>query len=392
MGPLPDTSSVLPVREYLLVALTAAVVTFLLVGLVRALAFRVGAVAYPRQRDVHVKPMPRMGGLAMYGGVLGGMLLAHQLPVLRAAFDFSYDPWAVMVGGGVIVLVGVLDDRFELDSLTKLAGQVTSAGILVLFGLQWLVFWIPWGPGDGQGSLLVLDQNQGALLTVLLAVTMVNAMNFVDGLDGLAAGIGLIAAVATCAFCIGVLAKNGGDVGSYPPALIAATLAGACLGFLPHNFNPARIFMGDSGSMLIGLMLAAAVTSASGKLNYRSIDGSGQSIETVDMLGLLSPLLLVAAVLFVPMLDLLMAVVRRTRRGESPFSADKMHLHHRLLEIGHSQRRAVLLIYLWAGVLAFGTVSLTLFDATVVGWCLAAGLLIALLVSVVPRLRELRRA
>ncbi|WP_447004042.1 glycosyltransferase family 4 protein [Saccharothrix isguenensis] len=385
MGQLPAVSNVLPVREYLLVALTAAVVTFLLVGLVRKLAFRIGAVAYPRQRDVHVKPMPRMGGLAMYGGVLGGMLLAHQLPVLRSAFDFSYDPYAVIVGGGVIVLVGVLDDRFELDSLTKLAGQVTAAGILVLFGLQWLLFWVPWGDdGEGTGSLLSLDQNQGAILSVLLAVTMVNAMNFVDGLDGLAAGIGLIAATATCVFSIGLLANNGGDVGAYPPALIAATLAGACLGFLPHNFNPARIFMGDSGSMLIGLMLAAATISASGKINY-------ESVRATDVLGLLSPLVVVAAVLFVPMLDLLMAVVRRTRRGESPFSADKMHLHHRLLEIGHSQRRAVLLIYLWAGVLAFGAVALTLFDVVVVVWCLGIGLLLALLVSAIPRLREVRR-
>ncbi|WP_158843408.1 glycosyltransferase family 4 protein [Saccharothrix deserti] len=386
MGQLPAVSNVLPVREYLLVALTAAVVTFLLVGLVRALAFKIGAVAYPRQRDVHVKPMPRMGGLAMYGGVLGGMLLAHQLPVLRSAFDFSYDPYAVIVGGGVIVLVGVLDDRFELDSLTKLAGQVTAAGILVLFGLQWLYFWVPWGDGDGStGSLLSLDQNQGAILSVLLAVTMVNAMNFVDGLDGLAAGIGLIAAAATCVFSIGLLANNGGDVGAYPPALIAATLAGACLGFLPHNFNPARIFMGDSGSMLIGLMLAAATISASGKINY-------ESVRATEVLGLLSPLVVVAAVLFVPLLDLLMAVVRRTRRGESPFSADKMHLHHRLLEIGHSQRRAVLLIYLWAGVLAFGAVALTLFDVVVVVWCLAIGLVLALLVSAIPRLREVRRS
>ena len=385
MGQLPAVSNVLPVREYLLVALTAAVVTFLLVGLVRALAFRIGAVAYPRQRDVHVRPMPRMGGLAMYGGVLGGMLLAHQLPVLRSAFDFSHDPYAVIVGGGVIVLVGVLDDRFELDSLTKLAGQVTAAGILVLFGLQWMSFWLPWGDdGEGTGSLLSLDQNQGAILSVLLAVTMVNAMNFVDGLDGLAAGIGLIAAAATCVFSIGLLANNGGDVGAYPPALIAATLAGACLGFLPHNFNPARIFMGDSGSMLIGLMLAAATISASGKINY-------ESVRATDVLGLLSPLVVVAAVLFVPMLDLLMAVVRRTRRGESPFSADKMHLHHRLLEIGHSQRRAVLLIYLWAGVLAFGAVALTLFDVVVVVWCLVIGLVLALLVSAIPRLREVRR-
>ncbi|GLZ30195.1 undecaprenyl-phosphate alpha-N-acetylglucosaminyl 1-phosphate transferase [Lentzea sp. NBRC 105346] len=375
------SSFVLPVREYFLVGLTAAVVTFLLTGMVRLLAFRIGAVAYPRQRDVHVQPMPRMGGLAIYGGVLGGMLLAHQLPVLRAAFDFSNDPIGVIIAGGVIVLVGVIDDRFELDSLTKLAGQVTAAGILVLFGLQWMLAWVPWGGG----ATISLDQNQGALLTVLLAVTMINAMNFVDGLDGLAAGIGLIAAGATCAFSIGLLVQNEGSVDAYPPALIAATLAGACLGFLPHNFNPARIFMGDSGSMLIGLMLAAATTSASGKINVGSRPAA-------DLLGLLSPLIVVAAVLFVPLLDLLMAVVRRTARGQSPFSADKMHLHHRLLEIGHSQRRAVLLIYLWAGVLAFGAVALTLFDPIIVVTFLVIGLIVAVFVSAIPRLREARKS
>ncbi|MDX8030952.1 MraY family glycosyltransferase [Lentzea sp. BCCO 10_0856] len=377
----PASSFVLPVREYLLVALIAAVVTFLLVGLVRAMAFKLGAVAYPRQRDVHVQPMPRMGGVAIYGGVLCGMFVAHQLPVLRTAFDFSNDPWGVIVAGGVIVLVGAIDDRFELDSLTKLAGQVTAAGILVLFGLQWMIAWVPW---DG-GATISLDQNQGALLTVLLAVTMINAMNFVDGLDGLAAGIGLIAAAATCAFSIGLLVERQGAVEAYPPALIAAALAGACLGFLPHNFNPARIFMGDSGSMLIGLMLAAATTSASGKINQAT--GSA-----VDLLGLLSPLIVVAAVLFVPLLDLLMAIIRRTRRGESPFSPDKMHLHHRLLEIGHSQRRAVLLIYLWAGVLAFGAVALTLFDPVIVATCFVIGLIVTFVVSVIPRLREARKS
>jgi UDP-GlcNAc:undecaprenyl-phosphate GlcNAc-1-phosphate transferase len=183
---------------------------------------------------------------------------------------------------------------------------------------------------------------------------------------------------------MGVLAKTGGDVSAYPPALIAATLAGACLGFLPHNFQPARIFMGDSGSMLIGLMLAASSTSASGHIPYTSYAGK-------DVLALLSPLVVVAAVLFVPLLDLLMAVVRRTRRGLSPFSADKMHLHHRLLEIGHSQRRAVLLIYLWAGLLAFGAVALSLFDVVVVAWVVGAGLVLALFVSAVPRLRDAQR-
>lgn len=373
----------LPIREFLLVVLTTAALTFLSTGLVRRLAFWIGAVAYPRKRDVHTTPMPRMGGLAMYIGVCGGMLLAHQLPVLRRAFDYTLDPVAVLIGGGVIVAIGMLDDKFELDSLTKFAGQITSAGILVLFGLQWYIFWVPWGADDGKGSILVLDQDQGSLLVVLLVVTMVNAMNFVDGLDGLAAGIGLISAIATLAFSLNLLQLRGGDVNNYAPALIAAALAGACLGFLPHNFQPARIFMGDSGSMLIGLMLAASSTSASGRV---------ANFGAPQILALLSPLLVVAAVLFVPLLDLLMAVVRRTRKGLSPFHPDKMHLHHRLLEIGHSQRRAVLLIYLWAAVLAFGTVALSMFDLFVVVWGIGIGLVFALLVSVIPRLRDVRRS
>lgn len=383
MGPLPDaTPAGLPVREYLLVALTAAAVTYLLTGLIRRFAMRMGAVAVPRARDVHSVVMPRMGGLAMYLGVVGGMLLAHQLPVLRRAFDYSLDPYAVLIGGGVIVLVGALDDRFELDSLTKFAGQTTAAGLLVLMGLQWVEFWVPWGgQGGGIGSVLVLDSNQGGILTVLLVVTLVNAINFVDGLDGLAAGIGLISAVAICAFSLGLLGSSNGNVADYPPALIGATMAGACLGFLPHNFQPARIFMGDSGSMLIGLMLAASSTSASGRVNFIQLGAK-------DALALLSPLLVVAAVLFVPLLDLLMAVVRRTRRGQSPFSADKMHLHHRMLEIGHSQRRAVLLIYLWAGLIAFGAVALTLFNVTVTIVGIVLGLVLAVLVSAVPRLRD----
>lgn len=368
----------LPIREYLLVGLTTSVLTFLSVGLVRRLAIRWGAVAHPRQRDVHTVPIPRMGGMAMYIGVCGGMLLAHQLPVLRRAFEYSLDPVAVLLGGGLIMVIGMLDDRYELDSLTKFAGQVTCAGVLVLLGLQWITMWVPWG-GDGPGgSTMILDQNQGAILTVLLVVTMVNAMNFIDGLDGLAAGVGLISATATCAFSLHLLDQSGGDVTYYPPALIAATLAGACLGFLPHNFQPAKIFMGDSGSMLIGLMMAGATTSASGKVS--GPDGA----ETI---ALLSPLLVLVAVLFLPVLDLAMAVIRRTRKGLSPFHADKMHLHHRLLEVGHTQRRAVLLIYLWAAVLAFGTVALSLFDVFAVVWGIGIGLLIALVVSIVPRLR-----
>ncbi len=372
--------SVLPLREYLLVGLTTAVVTFLLTGLVRMLAIRTGAVAMPRERDVHRAPIPRLGGVAMYGGILGGVLLSHQLPVLRKSFEFSGDVWGVLVAGGIIMLIGALDDRFELDSLTKFAGQVTAAGVLALYGVQWFIFWVPWNGGpDSVGSVLILGQDQAVFVTVALAVVLVNAMNFIDGLDGLAAGIGLIAAVAIGAFTLQLLHRSGGSVSAYPPTLIAALIAGACLGFLPHNFQPARIFMGDSGAMLIGLMLAAASTSASGRVDPGSYGAT-------DVLALFSPLLVVAAVLFVPLLDLLLAVVRRTRAGRSPFAADKLHLHHRLLEIGHSHRRAVLLIYLWAALLAFGAVALTLFDVYLVVWSIMLGLLIAVLGSMVPRL------
>jgi UDP-GlcNAc:undecaprenyl-phosphate GlcNAc-1-phosphate transferase len=379
-------STVLPIREYLLTGLVAAVITFLLTGPVRVLAVRLGAVAWPRGRDVHSTPTPRWGGLAMLGGVLGGVLLAYQLPALRLAFGYSDEVVGALVAVVVLGIVGALDDRFELDAITKLAGQTTAAGLLVLAGVQWLTFWIPWGGGGSglSGSFLILGQEQGVLLTVVVTVALVNAMNFVDGLDGLAAGIGLIAATATAVFAIGLVRANGNDPAAYSPALLAVVLAGACLGFLPHNFNPARIFMGDSGSMLIGLMLAAATTSASGKIVATDAAGT-------DVLALFAPILAGAAVAFVPVLDLMMAVVRRTRAGTSPFSPDKMHLHHRLLEIGHSHRRAVLLIYLWAAVLAYGAVALALVgDRFVVLSAVGVGLVVAILASAVPRLRAPR--
>jgi UDP-GlcNAc:undecaprenyl-phosphate GlcNAc-1-phosphate transferase len=375
------TELILPFREYLLAGFTSAVITFLLVGPVRVLALRLGAVAWPRGRDVHVTPTPRWGGVAMLAGCLAGVGMAYQLPALRLAFD-SYEVVAVMAAALLLVGVGALDDKYDLDALTKFAGQTTAAGVLVIFGVQLSVFWVPWG--GNPGSFLILGPDQSAVLTVLLTVALVNAMNFVDGLDGLAAGIGMIAATAIGLFAIGLVRRVGNDPTAYSPALIAVVLAGACLGFLPHNFNPARIFMGDSGSMLIGLLLAASTTSASGRIINTEVDGT-------DLVGLFAPLIVLAAGIFVPLLDLLMAVVRRTRNGMSPFTPDKMHLHHRMLEIGHSHRRAVLLIYLWAGVLAFGAVALALMDdVPVVLWTTGAGLLIAVIATAVPRERRRR--
>ena len=275
-----------PIRELLLVCLTAAVVTFLATGGVRVLANKFGAVAAPRERDVHVVPTPRLGGTGMYLGMLVALLFASQLPALTRGFGYTQDIPAALVAGFVIVGVGVIDDRWGLDALTKFVGQVTAAGVLVVMGVSWYIIYVPWSDG---GFTVVLDQLQAGLVTVLVTVVMVNAMNFVDGLDGLAAGLGLIASVAICIFSVGLLNEQGGDVGVYPPAVIAAALAGACLGFLPHNFQPARIFMGDSGSMLIGLMLATVSTSASGRIPLTAYGPR-------DLVGLLTPLLLVGAV------------------------------------------------------------------------------------------------
>ncbi|WP_278315303.1 glycosyltransferase family 4 protein [Lolliginicoccus levis] len=367
-----------PIRELMLICLTAAVITFLATGLVRVLAIRFGAVAYPRDRDVHVAPTPRLGGVGMFLGLLAALYLAGQLPALTRGFEFSSDVQAALLAGAVIVVVGVIDDRWGLDALTKFVGQITAAGMLVLLGVSWYVLYLP-------GTTLVLDQLQSAGLTVFLTVLIVNAMNFVDGLDGLAAGLGLIAAVALAAFSVGLLLDQGGDVSVYPPAMLAAALAGACLGFLPHNFQPARIFMGDSGSMLIGVMLAAISTSASGKI---SLDLYGPR----DLLGLYAPLILVLAVLFVPFLDLLLAVIRRTRAGRSPFSPDKMHLHHRLLEIGHTHRRVVLVIYSWVALLAFTAVGSSLLDWHLVVPVAGIIALVLVVLTFVPRFSRRARS
>jgi UDP-GlcNAc:undecaprenyl-phosphate GlcNAc-1-phosphate transferase len=326
------------VREYLLVLLASAAITYVTVPVVRWYAVRWKVMAEIRDRDVHDTPIPRLGGVAMYLGFLAGMLVASQLGFVSAVFSESRDAWAVITGGTLIFLVGVVDDIWGLDALTKAAGQIIAAGVMVLQGVQLL--WLPFN------GVTVLDYNSSVILTVLLIVVMVNAINFVDGLDGLAAGIIGIGSLAFFAFSY-LLSVDRGIDRATTAALLSAVLAGLCAGFLAHNFNPARIFMGDSGSMLAGLLLSASVITLTGKIDPYSVPDAA-------LLPALMPLLLPFAVLAVPLVDLLLAVVRRTRAGRSPFAPDKQHLHHRLLEIGHSQRQAVLIMYLWAGALAVG--------------------------------------
>ncbi|RLV51027.1 undecaprenyl/decaprenyl-phosphate alpha-N-acetylglucosaminyl 1-phosphate transferase [Nocardioides mangrovicus] len=364
-------------REYLLVFLVAGTVSYLLCVVARELAMHSGAVAQVRDRDVHAIPIPYFGGVAMLGGLWAGYLLAHQLPFLSTASPtIFHDARTVLIGGTIICAVGVLDDLIELDALTKLGGQIVAAAFLVLNGVQLLSFRVP-------GGQFVLDPTQGLLLTIVLVVATVNAVNFVDGLDGLAGGVIAIGAVAFFAFSY-KLADVNGETLAITAALLSAVLGGACMGFLPHNFSPARIFMGDSGSMLLGLVLAGSAVTLTGQ--FATVD-LGSPASTLPMF---LPLLLPVSILLVPFLDLVLAVVRRTRAGKMFYQPDKKHLHHRLLEFGHSQRRAVLIMWLWAALIAFGTVFACLYYSQPVTWAAIAVWLVATLAAtfVLPRVHR----
>lgn len=372
----------IPLRELGLVILVAAAITYLSTGIIRTVMVKSGRLNEIRERDVHVIPKPRLGGVAMFSGFLGAVFLADQLPALTRGFmPITPEMNAVIWAGFVIVVVGALDDLFDLDAITKLVGQVIGAVTMSLLGLTWSILYVPFGGG----TTLLLDQVQSTILTSLLTVALINALNFVDGLDGLSAGVGMIAGAAILLFSLTILFDQNGAVSAYPPAIIAAALVGICAGVLPHNFEPSRIFMGDSGSMLIGLLLAAASTSASGKINM-SLYGAA------DLIALISPIIVVLAAVAIPLLDLVMAVVRRVGRGASPFAPDKMHLHHRLLSIGHTHRRVVLVLYTWASAVAFGAVSFSVVPPLFATGLSICGILIAVAVTAVPVMKSRRAA
>jgi len=366
-----------PSLEYLLVAAVGMGGTFLATPVARAIALTWKAVAKPRDRDVHAVATPRLGGVAIFAGFALALFTAGQLPNLRDAFTKNGPEMSwIVIAAGIICLIGALDDRYELDSLTKLAGQVLATGIMVTRGgVQLALIYIP-----GYGTL-VLSRDLAIPVTILLTVLAINAVNFIDGLDGLAAGVTAIGAAGFFVFGYHLAQDNRIQVAA-APMLIAAALVGVCLGFLPHNFWPARIFMGDSGSMLVGLLLSAAATTATTYADPQTFDGA------VGSLPLALPLLALA-VFAIPFIDLVLAVFRRVGHGQSPFTPDKRHLHHRLLALGHSHRRAVLLMYFWAAWGAFGCTAFSVFHAdTVLVAILAGGFVVGLLLLVKPRRRR----
>ncbi|MFV2117739.1 MraY family glycosyltransferase [Streptomyces sp. Act-28] len=372
-------------RDYLLTLCITAAVTYLLTGPVRKFAIAAGAMPEIRARDVHREPTPRLGGIAMFFGLCAGLLVADHLDRLNSVFALSNEPRALLSGAALIWLIGVLDDKFEIDALIKLGGQMIAAGVMVMQGLT--ILWLPI-PGVGTVGL---TQWQGTLLTVALVVLTINAVNFVDGLDGLAAGMVCIAAAAFFLYAYRLWFGYGIEAAA-PATLFAAVLMGMCLGFLPHNMHPARIFMGDSGSMLIGLVLAASAISITGQVDpdtLKIFEGSTRQ-ATHAALPVFIPLLLPLTIIAIPMADLVLAIVRRTWNGQSPFAADRGHLHHRLLEIGHSHSRAVLIMYFWSALIAFGTLTYSVHSASM--WIMlpivalsAVGLILLLLPRFKPR-------
>ncbi|HUH06963.1 MAG TPA: MraY family glycosyltransferase [Egibacteraceae bacterium] len=360
--------------EYLAVFATALATVLIVTPVVRWLAPRLGAVAEPGDRHVHTAKTPTMGGVALFAGILAAIGVASFLPSFRAVFSQTSEPEAIVLASLVLLAVGMLDDTRGISAPAKLASQILAAGILVLFGLSLLFVYIPGNPG----SVVSLGSDLGALFTVVVIVAMINAVNLVDGLDGLAAGVVAIGAIALFIYVEFYVqfAEATTVVTVSSASLLLAAIAGACIGFLVYNFHPASIFMGDTGAMLLGFLLAAAGVSA-----IRGIVSPSRGTFAALSVPALVPVLVLA----VPFLDTAWTIIRRLGRGRAVFAPDKEHLHHRLLEIGNSHRRAVLVMYYWSALLAFAGVGVSFLSEQVVLGVVAGGVGLAIAYALVPR-------
>ncbi|MDU2063808.1 MAG: MraY family glycosyltransferase [Sporomusaceae bacterium] len=320
-------------QSYVVAFITALVLAYLITPSVIKLAIKLGAMDAPDARKVHKHPIPRMGGLAIYIGFVVAVL---------ASMHMDKDILGLLAGGTVILLVGIADDMLQLPAKVKLLGQIAAAIVLVLFDIQ--IEWLTNPFGD-----MIYVEYFSVPITILWVVGLTNTVNLIDGLDGLAAGVSTIAALT---ILLVALQQNFWIV-----AVLTSALAGSALGFLQHNFNPAKVFMGDTGSMFLGYMLAAI-----------SILGTVKSAATI---ALIVPIV----ALGLPIMDTTFAIIRRYNSGQPIFKPDKGHLHHRLLAMGLSQKQAVLLMYVISGCLGLSAIALTEVNmgfAAVILFCLLA--------------------
>ncbi|MFG6474896.1 MraY family glycosyltransferase [Microbacterium sp. P06] len=375
--------------QYLLVALFTAVVTFVLSIAVWRIGLKYKLYPAIRERDVHKNPTPRLGGIAMFLGVVAAFAVSSQHPFFSV---FWVNPWpvlALLLATLLIVLVGAADDLWDLDWMIKLGAQFLAAGIIAWYG-QLQILSLPIG-GLSIGSSWVSFG-----LSIFAIVIVMNAVNFIDGLDGLVAGVCLIANGVFFAYTYMLVRDTGNTTYFNLASFIAAVLVGACLGFLPLNWGPAKLFMGDSGALMLGLLMASSAIAITGQLDPAVLDP--EQLGRSQLLGAFIPILLPIVVVLLPLLDFGLAVIRRLRAGKSPFSPDRKHLHHRMLDMGHSDREAVLIFYAWTAVVSIAV--LLMYVGTQMSWpgdylagvvFGAVGVAACLVITLIPSRRRLRR-
>lgn len=327
--------------------------TVVTTGIWRRFALRLNLVHTPHERRAHTVDTPTLGGIGMLAGFLAGMATAWSLDAFADVFSASTEPIGLVLAVLVMHAVGAVDEVRKspagpsylhdgLSAPAKMAGMVLAGSIISIAGITILHFRVPFGDLLGVGDLFVLSADLSALVTVVWVLGMANAINFIDGLDGLAAGI--VAIAATTFFFYSDLLVNEGLIttGNIGP-LVAVLAAGMCFGFLPWNVHPARIFMGDNGALMLGLLMAASTISVGG----RSDDPfSGQAFFFY------APLFIPLVILGVPILDTAASIIRRAARRSNPTTADKDHLHHRLVRLGHGQWRSVVILWTWTALLS----------------------------------------
>jgi UDP-GlcNAc:undecaprenyl-phosphate GlcNAc-1-phosphate transferase len=356
---------------FLLITAVAAVVTFVASRIVLLVALRHGIHPPVRDRDVHSRPTPRLGGVAMCVGVIGAFGVASLIPELAGIFAEPVRIWTLLGGAVAICLIGVLDDLVDLDWMLKLGAQILVATGVALFGVQIVSLPI--------AGIIVPSATTAITLTALIIVLVMNALNFIDGLDGLVAGTTIIGSTAFFGY-IWMISQNLGQQNAYfsLASLITSIIVGVCLGFLPVNWHPARMFMGDGGALMLGLLTAASAIAVTGQIDIGTMGGRSQILPAFI------PVLLPLAILLLPLTDFALAVIRRVVNGSSPFAADRKHLHHRLLDMGHSHLGAVLIFYAWTAVVSIGCLLFLIIPWWIAIGIMALGFIVCALLTAAP--------
>jgi UDP-GlcNAc:undecaprenyl-phosphate GlcNAc-1-phosphate transferase len=328
------------VTGYLTVFLAAAGVTAAATVVLTAAGRRFGWVQAPHARSMHVEPIVNVGGVALLLGFLAAMFAGWRTDQFAEMFRDNSEPLGIVLAAVVITFVGALDDRIDVSPPAKVAGIVLAASILARLGVTMFYFRVPFNIGDL--DTVVLSPDLAPLVTVLWVVLLTNAINLIDGLDGLAAGITAIAGGAFFLFA-DRLFDRGFLEGSNVAPLVAIATVGISLGFLPFNFNPARIIMGDAGALLLGLLLAVPTITVGGRTDFAF---SGNTYF------FFAPLVIPLVILGVPVIDTVFSFFRRILRRQQWSQGDRDHIHHRLVRLGHGPRRAVAILWAWTALLS----------------------------------------